>query len=206
MERIGIYGGSFNPLHVGHLRAANFAKEAFRLDKLLLIPSCVSCHKETPAGSPTDAQRLEMLRLATTGCDRLEVCDMELQRGGISYTWETLEQLRQQYPDAEFYLCMGTDMFLSFHNWKHPERILAQAALAVLDRGGKLESELREQTVNLQAMGATVLFADNPVTGISSTDVRRMLAFHCADAFLPKPVASYIRSHGLYGTEQSLKN
>ena len=205
MERIGIYGGSFNPLHVGHLRAANFAKEAFRLDKLLLIPSCMSCHKAVPENTPTDAQRLEMLQLATADCEGLEVCDVELQRGGISYTWETLEQLRKQYPDAEFYLCMGTDMFLSFHNWKNPERILAQAALAVFDRGGKLESELREQTVNLQAMGATVLFADNPVTGISSTDLRRMLAFRCADAFLPEPVAAYIRKNGLYGTGRSLK-
>ena len=206
MERIGIYGGSFNPLHVGHLRAANFAKAAFDLDKLLLIPSSVSCHKAEPENTPSDAQRLEMLQLATAGCDGLEVCDIELQRGGISYTWETLEQLRQQYPNAEFCLCMGTDMFLSFHNWKNPEKILSQATLAVLDRGGKLASEIAEQKQRLEDMGARIVFADNPVTRISSTDLRRMLVFGCADAFLPEQVAAYIRQNGLYGTDRSLKN
>ena len=206
MERIGIYGGSFNPLHVGHLRAANFAREAFALDKLLLIPSSVSCHKSVPENSPTDAQRLQMLQLATAGCDGLEACDIELQRGGVSYTWETVEALRGQYPDAEFYLCIGTDMFLSFHNWKYPERILPHVTLAVLDRGGKYAEQVAEQTKNLEAMGARILFAQNPVTRIASTDLRRMLAFRCADAFLPPPVADYIRDHGLYGTDRDLKN
>lgn len=206
MERIGIYGGSFNPLHVGHIRAANFAKEAFSLDKLLLIPSGVSCHKAVPENTPTDAQRLEMLQLAADGCDGLEVCDIELQRGGVSYTWETVETLRRQYPDAEHYLCMGTDMFLSFHNWKYPEKILPYVTLAVLDRGGNSTDEIARQTQNLQDLGARIVFADNPVTRISSTDLRRMLAFRCAEAFLPKPVADYIHNHGLYGTDRDLKN
>ena len=205
MERIGIYGGSFNPLHVGHLRAANFAKEAFRLDKLLLIPSCVSCHKAIPENSPTDAQRLDMLCLATADCDGLEVCDMELQRGGVSYTWETVEQLRAQYPDAEFFLCMGTDMFLSFHSWKHPERILSQVTLAVLDRGGKCAEEVKVQKARLEEMGARIVLADNPVTCVSSTDLRRMLAFGCADAFLPDSVMRYILSFALYGTDEDFE-
>lgn len=206
MERIGIYGGSFNPLHVGHIRAANFAKEAFSLDKLLLIPSGVSCHKAVPENTPTDAQRLEMLQLATADCEGLEACDVELQRGGVSYTWETVETLRRQYPDAELYLCVGTDMFLSFHNWKYPEKILPYVTLAVLDRGGNSADEIAQQTQNLQDLGARIVFADNPITRISSTDLRRMLAFRCADAFLPKPVADYIHNHGLYGTDRDLKN
>ena len=205
MERIGIYGGSFNPLHVGHLRAANFAKEAFALDKLLLIPSAVSCHKSVPENTPTDAQRLEMLQLVTKDRDGLEVCDIELQRGGVSYTWETLEQLRKQYPDAEFYLCVGTDMFLSFHSWKYPEKILTQATVAVLDRGGKYTKEIAEQTERLQSMGGRIVFAENPVTRISSTDLRRMLAFQCADSFLPEQISEYIRSNSLYGTDRCLK-
>ena len=171
MERIDIYGGSFNPLHVGQLRAANFAKEALNLDKLMLIPSCVSCHKTKPENTPSDAQRLEMLRLAVAGSADLEVCDIELRRGGVSYTWETLEALRQQYPDAEFYLCMGTDMFLSFHDWKYPERILQHAILAVLDRGGKNAEEVALQTEKLETMGARIVFADNPVLDLSGLKV-----------------------------------
>lgn len=205
MKRIGIYGGSFNPLHVGHLRAAQFAQKALGLDKLLLIPSCVSCHKERPLDSPADAQRLEMLRIAAADCEGIEVCDLELQRGGVSYTWETLEALRAQYPDGEFFLLMGTDMFLHFTQWKHPGKILAQAALAVLNRDRKQSDEVAAQKQTLEAMGAQVQLLDNPVTRISSTDLRRMLAFGCAGPFLPPAVAAYIAGHHLYGTGRNLK-
>ena len=206
MERIGIYGGSFNPVHLGHLRAAQFAREAFGLQKLLLIPSNISCHKAVPADSPTPQQRLQMLHLAVDGCPGVEVCDLELQRGSVSYTWETLEQLRLQYPDAEFFLLVGTDMFLSLHRWVHPEKILGQATVTVLDRCEKNREKLQEQTENLQKMGGKVLFADNPVLEISSTQLRRLLYFGAADDFLPKPVADYIREHKLYGTGQDRKN
>ena len=96
MARIGIYGGSFNPLHVGHLRAAIYARQALGLDKLLLIPSAVSCHKAVPENTPSDDRRLEMLRQATQDQEDLEVSDLELRPGGVSYTWETLAELRQQ--------------------------------------------------------------------------------------------------------------
>lgn len=205
MERIGIYGGSFNPPHVGHLRAANFALQALGLDRLLLIPSNVSCHKEPPTDSPTAAQRLQMLQLAAQGCEGLEVCDLELQRGGVSYTWQTLEQLQQQYPDAELTLCMGTDMFLCFDQWMYPERILAAATLAIFDRGGKKHREVMAQKEKLEAMGAKIRLVDNPVTQISSTDLRRMLAFGCAEPFLPAPVKDYIAANGLYGTARDLR-
>ena len=206
MERIGIYGGSFNPLHVGHLRAAQFAQKALGLDKLLLLPSCVSCHKAQPQDSPTDAQRLHMLHVATQDCDGIEVCDLELRRGGVSYTWETLEALRVQYPNAEFFLLMGTDMFLHFTQWMHPERIIAQATLAVLNRDSKQADAVATQQEALEAMGAKVLLLDNPVTRISSTDLRRMLAFGCATPFLPPQVAAYIAENGLYGTDRDLKH
>ena len=206
MERIGIYGGSFNPVHLGHLRAAQFAQKAFGLQKLLLIPSNISCHKDVPADSPAPAQRLQMLQLAAEDCPGVEVCDLELQRGGVSYTWQTLAQLRQQYPDAEFLLLVGTDMFLSLHRWMHPEKILSEASVAVLDRCEKNREKLLEQAENLQKMGGKVLFADNPVLEISSTQLRRLLYFGAADDFLPKPVADYIREHRLYGTGLQRKN
>ena len=140
MGRIGIYGGAFNPPHTGHIRAAEYALQALNLDKLLLIPSCSSPHKPLPAGSPEPKQRLEMTKLWAG--EKMEVCDIELSRGGTSYTYETVEQLKLRYPDDELILFMGTDMFLSFHTWKEPERILACASLAVFYRGDKNEKEV----------------------------------------------------------------
>ena len=119
MERIGIYGGTFNPPHIGHLHAAEQTVEILNLDKLLLIPDRIAPHKEIPSGSPTPEQRLEMVRIAASGNPKLEVSDMELRREGPSYSYITVEQLREIYPDAKLYLLMGTDMFLSFLSWKN---------------------------------------------------------------------------------------
>ena len=123
MVKIGIYGGTFNPPHTGHLHAAKQAIQLLNLDKLLLIPDRIAPHKEIPAGSPAPEQRLEMLRIATADCDKMEICDLELKREGVSYTYETILQLKEIYPDAELVLFMGTDMFISFRYWKNPEII-----------------------------------------------------------------------------------
>ena len=119
MERIGIYGGTFNPPHIGHIQAAKQAVERMGLSALLMIPDRIAPHKVLPPNSPTSQQRLEMVRLAASDCPGIEVSDMELRREGVSYTWETVDTLRTQYPDAELVLFMGTDMFLSFHTWKN---------------------------------------------------------------------------------------
>ena len=131
MERIGIYGGTFNPPHIGHIEAAKQAVSALGLTKLLLIPDRIAPHKVIPEGTAAPNQRLEMLQLAVADCPQIQVSDIELQREGPSYTYVTLEQLRAQYPDAKLYLLMGTDMFLSFHTWKNPDQILKYVDLAV---------------------------------------------------------------------------
>ncbi len=197
MERIGIYGGSFNPPHVGHIRGAEYAIKALGLDKLLLIPAGIAPHKALPEGSPSAAQRLEMVRLAAQGMEKAEVSDLELRRGGVSYTWETAAQVRKLYPNARLYLIMGSDMALSFHTWREPEKILADATLAVLYRGEKGEKE-KLSTYCAGLPGETVLL-ENPVTAISSTDLRRLLVFGGASGLLPKAVEDYIRGAGLYG-------
>ena len=205
MERIGIYGGTFNPPHVGHIRAAQCAVEAMKLSKLLLMPSCIAPHKVLPSNSPTPQQRCEMLQLAAG--EKMEVCDMELRRGGISFTFETVEQLRQQYPDKELILFMGTDMFLSFLTWREPRRIIDNASIGVFYRGetGEMET-IREQKAKLETMGAKVYLVENPVTAISSTQLRRLLMFQCADPFLPDGVGDYIREHGFYGAGRNYRN
>ena len=207
MERIGIYGGTFNPPHIGHIRAAEQAVELLQLDKLLLIPDRIAPHKEIPSGSPTPEQRLEMLQVASAHNPKLHPSDIELRREGPSYSYVTVEQIRKDYPEAKLFLLMGTDMFLSFHSWKNPERILAHVTLAVLYRGEKGEAKrIEEQTQKLVEMGAEVVLVKNDVVNISSTQMRRLLAFRCAGELLPDGVLDYIREHRLYDTRTNWKN
>ncbi len=206
MERIGIYGGTFNPPHLGHLRAAMYAVEALGLDRLLLIPTGVSPHKEVAAGA-TSQDRLEMVRLAAAGLDKIQVSDLELRREGRSYTVDTLRALREEHPGDELVLLMGTDMFLSFLTWREPEEIMKLAKLAVFCRGEKGEkAKLEAQQKALEAMGAKTELIRNPVTAISSTDLRRLLIFGCAGPFLPGGVGAYIVENSLYGVAKNRKN
>lgn len=207
MARIGIYGGTFNPPHIGHIQAALQAAASLRLDKLLMIPAQTPPHKQLPEGSPTAQQRLQMLRIAVQGKRGIEVSDIELQRQGPSYTFETVLQLKAQYPNDELVLIMGTDMFLCFENWKNPHIILQNASLAVLCRGEKGErAHILEKKEALQAKGTEVELVENEVIAISSTQLRRMLIFRCAGSFLPDGVETYIRENGLYGVNEEFKN
>ena len=207
MERIGIYGGTFNPPHIGHILAAQQAVTALNLDRVLLIPDRIAPHKEIPSGSPTPTQRMDMLRIAAANRPGLEVSDIELRRGGVSYTFETVQQLKAEHPDAELVLLMGTDMFLSFHTWRNPEIILENAALGVFCRGEKNEqAEIAEKKAELEARGAKVELVNNDVVSISSTQMRRLLAFRCAASFLPEGVLDYIRENRIYDTRADWRN
>ena len=205
MERVGIFGGSFDPPHIGHIQSAQQAAKALDLDRLLMIPAAAPPHK---SGCYVSAEhRLSMLRIACGDDPILQPSDMELRRSGPSYTYETVEALRQAYPDAEIFLLMGSDMFLSFLSWKNPERILAQATLAVFCRGDKGEKEkIAQQKALLEQQGHQVCVVENHVVQISSTQMRRLLAFHCADEFLPAGVGDYIREHDLYNVNADWKN
>jgi len=151
--------------------------------------------------------RLEMLRISARDIERAEVSDIELRREGSSYTVDTLRQLKAEHPDSELVLLMGTDMFTSFLTWREPENIMRLATLAVFCRGVRGEAErIDAQKLALEAMGARVELVQNPVTAISSTDLRRMLIFGCADPFLMPGIGEYIRSNGLYGTGKNRKN
>ena len=206
MERIGIYGGTFNPPHIGHMHAAQQAFALLQLDKLLLIPDRIAPHKALPEGSASAEQRLQMLEIATAGIPYAQICDLELRREGTSYTYLTVQELKEQYPNDELIVIMGTDMFLSFLTWRYPEKIWENATLAVLFRGDKDEKNaIDAQKAKMEALGAKVEVVDNDVTAISSTDLRRMLAFGCAASYLPDGVNQYIRDNGLYGTKDCYK-
>ena len=202
--KIGIYGGSFNPPHLGHIRGAVFAKEKLGLDKLLIIPAGLPPHKELASGSPAAEHRLEMVRLAFRDIPGIEVSDMELRRAGKSYTYQTVEALHGLYPQDRLTLIMGTDMYLCFEDWTYPERIVAHCDLAVLYRGEKAERQRLAE--HREKIGYDCLLLENPVTEISSTQIRRMLRLGCAEEFLDEKVARYIRDNGLYGCAEDFKN
>ena len=207
MERIGIYGGTYNPPHVGHMRAAAHAIEALKLDRLLLIPNNIAPHKQMPEDAATAQQRMDMLRMSAKGLEKTEILDLELQRDGKSYTSDTVTQIRKIYPEGELFLLMGTDMFLNFLTWHEYRTISDQVTLAVFYRGerGEQEAVCRQQE-RLEKMGIRVVRICNPVTAISSTDLRRMLIFGCADPYLCPGVGDYIRAQGLYDTGRDYKN
>ena len=130
--KLGIYGGTFNPPHTGHLTAARSALEALELDRLVLLPAAQPPHKVLPPGAPSAEQRLDMTAIAADALllpGRVEASALELKRPGVSYTADTLRQLREQEPDAQLWLLMGADMFLSFQNWREPDVIARLAGI-----------------------------------------------------------------------------
>lgn len=201
--RIGIFGGTFNPPHNGHVRAAQEMIRCLQLDRLIMVPTAVPPHKALPEGSPDGPARVQLVRAAASAVPGAVVSDLEQQRQGPSYTVDTLRQLRARYPDAELYLQMGTDMFLSFDQWREPEKICAMAQLVPLLREkadpAEQEAMCRQETHLRESFGARVVHLDNRVLPLSSTLVRRMLAFRCADSYMPPAVLQLIEAHGYYG-------
>ena len=205
MERIGIFGGTYNPPHLGHVQAAVYGKNALNLDKLYLIPSYISPHKVLPEGSPTPEQRRQMVRLAARNTD-LTVSDIELTRGGASYTYETVLAIRKGHPDAKIFLMMGTDMYLTLDSWREAKLLLSMVTPVVFYRGDRGEkTQIEEKRVTFEAQGISSVVMENPVIEISSTQLRRMLVFECASPFLAPEVKKYILENRLYGTGENYK-
>ena len=206
--RIGIYGGTFNPPHIGHVHAAQEAARVLGLDKLLIVPDNVPPHKTLPAGSPTNAQRLEMVRLAFGGIPCAEVSDMELCRAGKSYSVDTVCQVHEQYPDAELWLLMGSDMLEIFHLWHAPEVIVRYAKLATFARGDAGEQEMFEKMLPLlkNNFGAEITLIPMETLPASSTESRQMAAQGRAEGLLSEQVLGFIQREGLYGTHVDLKH
>ncbi len=207
MAKIGVYGGSFNPPHFGHVQAAKAFQAELGLDKLLVIPAAQPPHKTLPAGSPDAAARLEMVRLAMAELPFASVEDLEIRREGASYTVDTLKELRDRYPDDDLYFCMGTDMFQSFDSWYQPKKIVALAKIAMAHREQTDMTQLRELAAGFKKKyGKAPVILHNPLHPMCSTQIRRLLILGGAEDFLPPAVLQYIRTHGLYGTGKDRKN
>ena len=211
--KIGIYGGTFNPPHLGHITAAKAVFQMLELDRLLLIPAGIPPHKAMPEGSASADQRLEMTRLAGEQLDlggKVQVLDLELKREGRSFTVDTLETLKEQYPDDELWLLMGTDMFLTLQAWKNPEKILSLAGIAAFGRTEEDTEELfavqREYLCKTYPQARIFTLTIPGVVEVSSTELREKLAKGEGGCLLAPAVYGYILREGLYRTGLDLKN
>ena len=210
--RIGIYGGTFDPIHKGHLAAAKTVIEMLELDRLLLIPAAIPPHKALKEKSAATEHRLAMTRLGAESMMKkeVEVSDIEMRRSGPSYTVDTLRELKAEYPDAELWLLMGTDMLESFLLWREPEKILRLAGICAFGRNAEdTEKSLALHGEKLKTLvpdaRLKILTLPNLVE-ISSTVVREGLAAGEAEEYLVPAVYGYILRHGLYDTAVDLKN
>lgn len=215
--KIGVYGGTFDPPHLGHMEAARAAAEALGLDKLLLIPAAVPPHKALPPDAVAPQARLAMAAMVADGVNLelkspglAEASAAEMDRTGKSYTADTLAQLRERYPEDELWLLLGTDMFLSLQTWREPEKIISLAGIAAFDRteadSGGMEGQARRLR---ERYGARVALVRLPrVMEISSTQVRELLVRNRVEAraLLWCQVYGYILRHGLYGLKSDLKH
>jgi nicotinate-nucleotide adenylyltransferase len=196
--RVGIFGGTFNPPHLGHLICAQEALVQLCLDRVLLVPARIPPHKAVE-DEPGPEHRLELCGLAVAGDPRLEVCALEIERGGPSYTVATLEVLHDSSPDQELYLILGGDVAAGLPSWHEPERVLTLATPAIAKRRGTAKGAVEAALARLPG-GERAEFFRMPGIGVSSTMVRRRVRERLPIRYLVSDgVAAYISQHSLYG-------
>lgn len=199
--KIGIFGGAFNPVHNGHINLAREAISQLKLRKLIIVPTFESPHKTTKL-APFDS-RVEMCRAAFSGISdkcEVEISDIERKMGGVSYTINTVRELKKMYPDGRFYLLIGGDMLYSFREWYKYESLLKETNVCAVARGGDSFTDMMEFA---NEMGRVkVLISD--IVDISSTEIRgKAAAGGDISELVPKSVAEIIGKNNLYGSSDS---
>lgn len=199
MKKVGILGGTFNPVHIGHLILAETAYETFGLDYVLLMPNGNPPHKEinTEDGG---IHRMNMLRLAVEDNPHLQLSSFELDKKGVMYTYRTLELLKEQHPDTEYYFILGADSLFDLKKWQKPDSICKNATLlaAVRDELGK--ERVKQQIALLeQEFQAEIYLMDTPNLSFSSHNIReRIKNGKTVTYYIPKAVEEYIHDNNLY--------
>ena len=191
--KIGLFGGTFDPPHCAHLAVAEAARSFVDLDRIIWIPAGVPPHRPDEPVAPAE-HRLEMTRLAVSDNDAFEVSEIELEREGKSFMFETVAEMTSRFPDDELFLIVGGDSLRTFPTWRNPEEILARVRLIAFARD-------REVTdgVDPAVLDASILIPGTPLLGTSSSKIRRHLAAGRSVRYLvPDSVAEYIRRHKLY--------
>ena len=203
--RIGVFGGSFDPVHIGHLLAAECCREQAGLDRVLFVPAAIQPHKQDRQLA-SGQHRMEMLALATGGNDAFAVSGDELERGGVSYTVDTLQRLKARHPDDDLLLILGPDAFLGLPTWREPQRIIDLAEVLAVERESlddlsdaatpePLETLLGRERLD-RVISKRVLL---PAIGIRASDLRAAVAAGQSIRYrTPRAVECYIATHGLY--------
>jgi nicotinate-nucleotide adenylyltransferase len=216
---LGILGGTFNPPHLGHLAVARHALDELALDRVLLVPTHTAPHKSdvraSVAWDPGPQHRLRMCQLAVEGVEGLAVCDIEVERGGLSYTVDTLRSIRQSHPDAELTLIVGADTASTLSSWREPAQLLELASLAVAARAGAARQRVLDALdgigdehgvgasagAPLAGVKARVRFLEMPTIAVSSSLARERVARgEPVEELVGPAVARYIDEHRLYRT------
>ena len=201
-----LFGGSFDPIHCGHLALVRGFLDGLGLDGAVLMPTFVPPHKQRARMAAAE-HRLRMCELAAADDPRITVSSLELDRGGASFTVETLEALHAAEPDTEWYLLTGADMFVSLDTWWRFEDIARLAVLCAAPRDEVSAAQLTAAAADLQARGARCCVLPLPLYDVSSTEIRRRLAAgESTEGLLPPAVAAYIRQEGLYTDEKGMKH
>ncbi|MCC7085251.1 MAG: nicotinate (nicotinamide) nucleotide adenylyltransferase [Pirellulales bacterium] len=199
--RLGIFGGSFDPVHYGHLLLAESCREQCRLDAVWFVPAAVPPHKQDRKLS-SDADRVEMLKLAIGGHEAFAVYPWEIDRGGVSYTVETLQQLRAEDSSRELFLLMGADSLADLPTWREPERICSLAIPIVVRRNGSPQpndSVLAKLMSPERLAVARNCAVESPLIDLHSTELRQRVSMGKSIRFrTPRAVEKYIHSRGLY--------
>lgn len=199
--RLGIFGGSFNPVHYGHLLLAETCREQARLDEVWFVPNAISPLKQDQPPA-ADKHRIEMLKLAIGGNESFHVSTLEIDRGGISYTVDTLAQIASEQPAAELYFLMGADSLVDLPKWREPRRICELALPLVVRRQGSPEAQYQALAALLSTERMELvrrMTVDMPIIELSASDLRRRAAAGLSLRFrTPRAVERYIETHALY--------
>lgn len=197
-EKTAMFGGSFNPPHIGHLQLANAFIDELNLDRLLLIPAFVPPHKSGLNMAPPE-HRLNMCRILESYNPKIRTSDIEILRGGSSYTVDTLKQLKKLYPNSELFLIVGADMYMSLQSWRQPEEICSMAKICTVSRNADDINQLENHSRFLERFGCKSIILKNRVMTVSSTQVRSSVkdGRSIKELVLPE-VYAYICDNGLY--------
>lgn len=202
MQRIGLMGGSFNPVHLGHVNLARAALESEAVDQVLFLPTGNPPHKKSE-GLADKHDRLAMVRLAVENEAGMGVCREEVDREGVIYTVDTLGILREKTPDCEFSYIIGADSLCQLHTWRKPETLITLCRFLVVMRPGEDEARTLKAAKLWREKGAAIDFLKARQMDISSTEIRRRIAQgEPLDGLVSEGVAAYIRAKGLYRTDR----
>ena len=199
-KRIGIMGGPFDPIHMGHLILGEQSFEQLHLDKVLFMPSGNPPHKRNRAGRASDGQRVDMVRLAIEDNPHFELSLAEMHETGYTYTYRTLEELKEQNPDTDYYFIIGADSLFTFDEWKEPARICRACTLIVAVRDHASSDELNQEIKRLSAeYEGHFTLLDTMNIDVSSHQIRSWVSEgKSLKYYVPDPVISYMKENGIY--------